>query len=146
MIFSRDGLHAGPVLEFLPERPPPPVRYFEPSEGVQCASIGNSEPTTDFAIKRPIRADERYRCGMTSFRVSRCFDNCRAAIVQIEAQLVNNGTRTSYMYVDNCRGVLVFSQIDDLTEGIPLNAEWLRGEVGILAHRDYPNCADIDRE
>lgn len=141
-IFAQDGFHAGPVLEFVPEYPPPPVRYFETSDGVQCASIGHSD-TTDFAIKRPIRVGERYRCGTTLFRVAQCFDNCRAAIIEIEARLVNNGTLTSHMYVDNCSGVLVFSQTGNLTEGIPLSAAWLRGDVGILPHRDYPNCARI---
>jgi hypothetical protein len=50
------------------------------------------------------------------------------------------GTYKASMYVDNCRGVIILSAVSNLAEGIPLNAQWLRGEVGILADPDYPKC------
>jgi hypothetical protein len=142
IIFAEDGAHFGPPLEFWPAHPPPPTRYFEPSEGVQCVSIGHdSQNSTDYAIKRPIRAGERYRCLTTAFRVIECFMDCQAAIIEREWRLSNgDGTLKSYMYVDSCLGVLAFSESNDLAESIPRDTAWLRGEVGILADRHYPDC------
>jgi hypothetical protein len=33
-----------------------------------------------------------------------------------------------------------FSETGNLAEGMPLDAEWLRGNVGILAGPAYPAC------
>jgi hypothetical protein len=128
----------------LPERPPPPARYFEPTEGVQCVSIGRSGDSTDYAIKRPIRANDRYRCLTTSFRVIRCFADCQTAVIEREWRLGDgDGTLKSYMLVDACLGVLAFSETNDFAEGIPHDAEWLRGRVGILADPLYPECGSF---
>jgi len=104
--------------------------------------MGAPGNNVEYAIRRPIRAGDRYRCLGTTFRVTRCFAECRAAVVEIDAPLSGGvpGTRKTYMYVDSCVGVLAFSQIADLAQGIPLDAVWLRGNVGILADPSYPEC------
>jgi hypothetical protein len=139
-VFSPTSARFGPRLALGTDWPSSPARYFEPSEHVQCVSVGppGNPPgnTVEFAIKRPIRAGERYRCLTTSFRVIRCFDRCRAAVIEIVSQLGGHarGTLTSHMYVDACLGVVVISSFaDNLTEGIPHEAPLLRGRVGILA-------------
>lgn len=141
IIFAEDGAHFGPPLEFWAAHPPPPTRYFEPSEGVQCVSIGGDEAlTTDYAIKRPIRAGEQYQCRTTSFRVIQCFADCQNAVIEREWLLSNGHTLKSYMLVDSCLGVLAFSETNDFANGIPHDAEWLRGPVGILADPHYSEC------
>lgn len=141
IIFAQDGAHYGPPLEFLPQHPPPATRFLDAGQGVRCVSIGPAENPTNFAIQRPIRMGARFRCLTTSFRVTRCFEACRAAIIERVWRVgATNRTLTSYIYVDSCRGVLVFSENADLARGIPLDAEWLRGEVGILADPHYPEC------
>lgn len=137
IVFTPDRAEFGPPLDFRPESRSDPPRYFEPSEGVQCVSIGIPGNSVEYAIKRPIIAGERYRCGTTSFRVTRCFEDCQAAVVEI---VDRRGIVTSHLYVNNCLGVLAFSQTGDLTEGIPLGAELLRGDVGILPDPSYPDC------
>ena len=120
-----------------------PTRYFELRNGVDCASLGPPGNSEEFAVKRPIRAGERYSCLETDFHVTRCFENCRAAVIERSSPLSglnNSGRLTSYMLVHACRGMLAFSQTGDLADGIPLDAVLLRGEVGILAHKDFPNC------
>lgn len=147
-VFSQDGALFGPPLVSMPGYPPDTTRYFEPSEGVQCISVGNvSGNTSEYAIKRPITAGDRYRCLATSFHVIRCFgENCRAAIVEREWPLSGpdyRGALRSYMYVNDCIGVLAFSETADMANAIPLDAELLRGAVGILPHRNYPNCTSF---
>jgi hypothetical protein len=96
----------------------------------------------EFAIKRPIRTGQQYQCLETSFRVTQCFDYCKAAIIEILRPLSGNvaGTYKDSMYVDSCRGVIILGTLSDLSEGVPLNAELLQGEVGILSDPAYPNC------
>jgi hypothetical protein len=97
--------------------------------------------TTEYAIKRPIRTGERYQCGRTSFRVIRCFADCRAAVIEYDTRFADNlGAPEGYLYVNGCLGILAFSPTGDLAEGIPLAAELLRGNVGILADPNYPGC------
>jgi hypothetical protein len=43
------------------------------------------------------------------------------------------------MYVNSCLGVLAFSS-ENLAGRISLAAELLRGNVGILADPNYPDC------
>lgn len=142
--FTATGARFGdPFLALSPVEPSSPTRYFTLGDGIQCASVGPSEDTDEFAIKRPIRDGERYNCLRTSFRVVRCFEGCRAAVIERVSRLSgpsSRGSLTSYMYVHDCRGVLAFSVVEDMTEGIPFEAALLRGEVGILADRNYPNC------
>ena len=141
VVFGRDGARFGPPLDYRPGHPPAATRYFEPEHGVRCVSIGIPGNTTEYAIKRPISAGERYRCGRTSFRVVRCFAHCRAAIIEHDSRLADNlGAPEGYMYVNSCLGVLAFSSTGDPARGIPLAAELLRGNVGILADRNYPDC------
>lgn len=146
-VFSKERTRFGPTDLTIanPEWPSFPAVYSETSDGVQCVSVGEPETTTQYAVKRPLKAGEEYRCLKTVFRVVKCFYECRAAIIEIDRPLSGGkpGAYQSYMYVDNCRGVTILSTIADLRKGIPLNAEWLRGNVGILAHPDYPRCRPL---
>jgi acyl-CoA synthetase (AMP-forming)/AMP-acid ligase II len=121
---------------------PSPATYFESSGNIQCVSVGPPQDSIQFAIKRPIKQGEEYHCLKSRFRVSKCFDECRAAVLQVSSPLSGgaSGFLESQIYVDNCFGILAFSVAGDLANGIPLNAQWLRGPVGILAHRNYPKC------
>lgn len=121
--------------------PSSPIRTFRTADNVHCVSVGSPGNTTEFAIRRPIRAGDRYTCLGSSFEVSHCTDDCRSAIVRVErAREPDIGPLRSQMYVDSCRGVLTFSDTGDLLEGIPLDAPLLRGPVGILADPNYPEC------
>jgi len=143
-VFSKKSTRFGPtdLTVVNPEWPASPARHFITDDRVQCVSIGSSETSDEYAIKRPIKSGEQYSCLRTKFRVAQCFNDCKAAIIEIDRPYSGNkpGTYTSYMYVDNCRGALILSEVNDLSQGIPLNAEWLRGEIGILADPDYPKC------
>jgi hypothetical protein len=139
IVFSEQGVRFGPLLDYV--NPPDATRYFEPSGGVQCVSIGIPGNTVEYAIKRPIRAGERYQCGRTSFRVVRCLADCRAAIIEYDKRLADNlGAPEGYLYVNSCRGIIAFSDVTDPSQGIPLSAELLRGDVGILPDPSYPDC------
>lgn len=144
MAFSPDGARFGPLLDFSPTSQPEQIRFSEPSRGVQCVSIGPAADPTDYAVKRPIRAGDRYECGSATFRVSRCVAECRAAVIQVQHRLGNGRTLPSSMYVDTCLGVLAFSYDPDMVNGIPFEAMMLLGSVGILADRNYPNCQAED--
>jgi len=116
--------------------------YISPSDKIQCVSMGPRDNSVEFAIKRPIRVDDHYKCGRTTFVVTRCFMNCRSAVVLVEARLGAGrpGILKSYMYVDDCLGLVAYSQIKDFTAGIPLDVPFLRSEVGVLASKSYPQC------
>ena len=140
-IFSKDTAYFGPAdLTF-----PSPAKYLKTNIGVQCVSVGKSGMSIEYAVKRPLTAGESYSCLGTKFRVIRCFEKCKAAIIEMDRALSGgqSGAYHSYMYVDNCRGMLILGVVSDLQNGIPLNAEWLRGEVGILAHPEYPKCRSL---
>lgn len=143
-VFSKNQARFGPTdLAIVnPEWPSSPAVYFVTKDGVQCLSIGPQATSDEYAIKRPVKKGERYKCRRTMFHVAQCFDDCRAAIIKIDRPLSGSrgGTLKGSMYVDNCRGVIILGGVIDLSKGIPLNAEWLRGEVGILADPAYPNC------
>lgn len=143
-VFSKKRTRFGPTdLTIVnPEWPAYPARHFITEDRVQCVSIGSSDNSDEYAVRRPIKLGEQYNCVRTKFRVTKCFEDCRTAIIEIDRPLSGGkpGSYQSYMYLDNCRGALILSEIADLSNGIPLNAEWLRGEVGILAHPDYPKC------
>jgi hypothetical protein len=119
-----------------------PAKYITTADGVQCISIGEPESSIEFAVKRPLRRGENYICLRTKFRVVQCFYECKAVIIEMNRSLSGgrSGTYQSYMYLDNCRGALILSEANDFSKGIPVNAEWLRGEIGILAHPDYKKC------
>jgi hypothetical protein len=146
-VFSKERTRFGPTDLTIanPEWPAYPAVNLGMPDGVQCVSVGEPEIATQYAVKRPLRAGEQYRCLKTIFRVVQCFWECRAAIIEIDRPLSGDkpGAYQSYMYVDNCRGVIILSTIADLRKGIPINAEWLRGEAGILAHPDYPRCRPL---
>jgi len=141
VIFGQDGVRFGPPLEYRPGYPAAATRYITRNDGVQCVLMGLPGNTTEYAIKRPIMAGERYQCDRTSFRVIRCFENCTAAVIEYDSRFADNlGAPEGYIYVNSCAGVLAFSQVTNLKKGIPLNAPLLRGEFGILADPDYPKC------
>jgi hypothetical protein len=119
-----------------------PFESVRTEDGMQCISMAVAGGTTaQFAIRRPIRAGAQYTCLRTTFRVNRCFRDCRAAVVEVGIPLSGGGgRRTAYMYVDSCLGLLAYSPVQDFAEGIPLGAAWLRGDVGILADPHYPEC------
>lgn len=140
-VFAPEGVRSGPPLDYRPEHPPAATRYIAREDGVQCVLIGIPGNTTEYAIKRPIRMGERYQCDRTSFRVIRCFDDCAAAVIEYDSRFADNlGAPEGYIYADSCLGILVFSSMSDLAEGIPLSAKVLRGDVGVLADPNYPNC------
>lgn len=141
-VFSKRKTRFGPTDLTIsnPDYPSSPAEQFETDDGVQCWSIGPSETSVEYAIKRPIKLGEQYSCLRTNFRVVKCFDDCKAAIIEMKPLSSGPEDYMSFMYVDNCRGVIILSVVADLREGIPLNAEWLRSEAGILAHPDYPKC------
>lgn len=141
-VFSKGRARLGPRLALSPDWGSPPARYFDAGDDLQCVSIGPPGNTEEFAVRRPIKARESYKCLTTSFRVIHCFEACRAAVVE-RVSLVGGharGTLKSYMYVDSCTGIVAFSSSRNLVKGIPAEAEWLRGTVGILADPDYPRC------
>lgn len=143
MVFSNGSARSGNFMALSPGLLSPfPTREIETNDRVRCLSMGPSGSSVEFAIRRPIRAGDRYRCLATSFLVTRCFGDCRAAIIEVAVPLSGgiNDTRKAYMYVDTCVGLLVYGDTGDLAEGIPVSAAWLRGEVGILADRNYPEC------
>lgn len=143
-VFSREKTRFGPTNLTIAnqEWPSDPATYFDLGQGISCISVGSESNSLEYAIKRPIKMDDKYKCLRTEFQVTRCFNKCRAAIIEIDRPLSGNreGTLEASMYVENCRGVIILSAVSDLSEGIPLSAEWLRGEVGILADPAYPNC------
>lgn len=143
-VFSKDRARYGPMDLAIsnPDWPTSPATYVKTGDGVQCLSVGPEGYSIEYAIKRPVRKDDTYNCLKTRFLVTRCFDECRAAIIEIDRRLSGNrrGILKASMYIDNCRGVIILGAVSDLSKGIPLNAEWLHGEVGILADPAYPNC------
>lgn len=118
------------------------AKYFQPFDGVQCVSLGESSGSVQFAIKRPIRISEKFQCLKSKFQVVKCFIECRAAVIEVNSPLGANrpGFITSYIYVDDCFGILAFDVSKNLNKGMPPSAPWLRGPVGILANPDYPEC------
>lgn len=139
-MFSANGATFGPLLDVSGAFPSVATRYLEPSPGVQCLSIGPAENNDDYAVKRPIRALDQFQCRSTRFRVLRCVQNCRAAVIQREVTRPNNRRERSTIYVDACIGIVAFSDSEDMEDGVPLEAAILRGEVGILADPNYPRC------
>ena len=143
-VFSKSKTRSGPTDLTIsnPDYPSSPAAQFETDDGVQCWSIGPSETSDEYAVKRPIKLGEQYSCLRTNFRVLECFNECKAAIIEMDRPYSGEqpGAYRSYMYVEDCRGLLIIGRASDLREGIPLDAEWLRGEVGILSHPNYPKC------
>lgn len=143
-VFSKERSRFGFTNLVIANRewPSSPAVYLQTNDGVQCLSVGSQGNSDEYAIKRPFREGESYKCLTTTFRVSKCFDECRAAIIEINWRLSGDreDTLKRYMYVDNCRGVIILGGVSDLSQGIPLNAEWLQGEVGILSDPTYPSC------
>jgi hypothetical protein len=144
-VFSKERARFGPRLALSPVWGSSPVRYFDTGDDVQCVSIGPPGNTEEFAVKRPIKAQESYKCLTTSFRVIHCFEACRAAVVERVSQVGGHarGTLKSYMYIDGCAGIMAFSSSRNLIKGIPADAEWLRGAVGILADPDPSECRQL---
>jgi hypothetical protein len=145
LIFSRQGTRFGDLDALFPGLwPSYRAELVQPEEGVQCVLVGPRERAVELAIKRPIRAGDRYRCQRSSFRVTRCFNDCRAAIVEVEAPASGNnpalGPLRHYMYVDHCLGMLAYSVVGNIESGFPLGAMWLRGRVGVLADPRDPSC------
>lgn len=140
VFFSIRAARLGP--NDLTISPPMPLRYLR-NGNVRCISVGPVGKSIEYAVERPLKAGAHYHCGETSFTVTQCFDNCRAAVILRETSLHGNSEGSflrSYMYVDSCVGVLVLNSSRDPSSGIPLDAELLRGPVGILAGDDYPKC------
>ena len=135
------GIEAYAPLSPIVPYPSSPMREFRTADDVRCVSVGPLSNTIEFAVRRPIRAGDRYTCLGSSFEVSHCTADCRSAIIRVErARAPDIGPFRSQMYVDSCRGVLVFSDTGDLTQGVPLDARLLRDPVGILADPNYPAC------
>jgi hypothetical protein len=145
LVFSRQGTRFGDLNALWPGLwPSHRAELVQPAEGVQCVLIGPRERAVELAVKRPIRMGDGYDCLRSSFRVTHCFNDCQAAIVEVEAPASGNDhTRSplkSYMYVERCLGMLAYSVIGDMGDSIPLDAMWLRGHVGVLADMENPAC------
>lgn len=138
--FAEDGVRDGPPMDYSPGYPPGDYRYIKGADGVDCISMGIPGNTTNYAIKRPITVGERYRCDRSSFRVVRCFQSCRSAIIAYNSRPERIRDPEGYLYVNNCAGVRAISQGRKLKKGLPLDAAVLRGKAGILAHPDFPKC------
>jgi hypothetical protein len=138
-IFTKETARFGPADLAWPVFS---AKHFKTEDGVQCISVGEKGTSIEFAVKRPLTEGETYSCLGTLFRVTQCFYECRAAIIEMDRELSGGrpGIYHSYMFLDNCRGAIVLSEINDFSKGIPINAEHLRGKVGILPHPDYPKC------
>lgn len=150
LVFSRAGARFGDLLALSAGIwPTRPAEIVPTGGGVQCVSIGpsGSSSTVEIAIKRPLLAGDRYNCLRSSFRVIRCFENCRAAIVERQSPGGGDDPRhdplKSYMYVDSCRGLLAYSVVRNMIDSMPLDAMWLRGDVGVLAGPRYPRCDSL---
>ena len=147
-VFTGEEVRFGPtdLTLYNPDWPRSPVRYSRSKDDVECLSVGLLWNSNEYAIKRPIKLNETYKCQKTSFRVTRCFYQCNAAIIEIKRPLSNNmkKTRKAYMYVEGCRGIIIFSEDYNIGKGIPLDAKWLRGSVGVLADKKYPDCSILD--
>lgn len=147
LVFERDGARFGDSLALSRGIwPTQPVEIFPAGSGVQCISIGphRSSSTVQFAIKRPLRVADRYSCLRSTFRVIRCFENCSAAVIEVSSPGGGRNPKhdplKSYLYVDGCRGLLAYSSTDNLALAMPLNAVWLRGDIGVLADPRGPTC------
>ncbi|MEA3064073.1 MAG: hypothetical protein QOJ27_508 [Sphingomonadales bacterium] len=140
--FSSDRATLGAPPGLLAIWPSSPARYFTVQDEIQCVSIGHSGYSIEYAIKRPLKEGDRYSCLGSHFRVIKCFSYCHSATIEVSHRLGGNrpGYLKSYLYADDCLGVLGFSQNGDLTKKIPLDSQWLRGAVGILADKSYPEC------
>lgn len=153
LVFTRAGARFGDLLALSPGIWPTNRAEIVPAgEGVQCVSIGppGSSSSVEIAIKRPLRAGDRYICLRDSFRVIRCFEDCRAAMVEVQSPGGGDNPRhdplKSYMYVDSCRGLLAYSVVRNMIDAMPLDAMWLRGDVGVLADPRYPGCDSLTDE
>jgi hypothetical protein len=112
--------------------------------GIECVSVDLRSGHREYAIRRPMELDDEYRCRGTAFVVQRCFNECTTAVVRVQRSVPGQGSRGAFsasMLVDVCRGVLIISEANDLSEGIPFDAAWLRGNVGILASDSHPGCS-----
>jgi hypothetical protein len=149
LVFSRRGTRFGDLNALFPGLwPSHRAELIEPEDGVRCLLIGPRESGVELAIKRPIRTGDHYRCIRSSFRVTRCFNDCQAAIVEVEAPASGNDSTRSplkhSMYVDRCLGMLAYSVVGDMEHGMSLGAMWLRGRVGVLADPRQSGCEGPD--
>jgi len=142
-IFTPGGARFGPYLARSEIAwPPYPAKYFDVDNNIRCVSFG-FPGTVEYAIKRPISLGDSYKCLQSSFHVTNCYLSCRAAVIEVNTLIEVRRKRRAlkaYIYVDTCRGVLAISQVANFSNGLPLDAPWLRGDIGILADADYPNC------
>jgi hypothetical protein len=146
IVFSDKDARSSSSLAYSPLWPATPAKYFDAGSGIGCASIGPQGNTTEYAIKRPFKLNEQYKCLKTRFKVIECFRNCDSAVIEITRRLTGNrgGTRKAYMLASRCAGVLVISEVNDLRRGIPIDAEWLRSPVGILSDPADASCSSSD--
>jgi hypothetical protein len=143
IVFEDGQVRFGPFLAIYPGGwASSTAEYLTPNDDIECVSTGPRDYSVQFAIKRPIHVADHYSCARTTFVVLRCFMHCRSAVVRMERPLGGGapGTLTSYLYVDSCLGMIAYSQSKDFLAGIPLDAAWLRGSVGVLASKSYPQC------
>jgi hypothetical protein len=144
-VFSPSEARFGPAdLALSPGVfPGAPARYFDAGNGVDCASVGPENSAYTIAVQRPLRLGSRYACERTKFRVVRCFEQCRAAVVEVAQPIGtsrNPPTLKSYFLVNSCAGVLAMGMQKAFRRHLPFDAVLLRGERGILADRRYPSC------
>ena len=146
MVFSGHTARSGGLEAFaippptLPNQPSP-MRAFRTADNVQCVSVGPSGNTIEFALRKPILTGDSYTCLGSSFQVTHCTEDCRSAIIRVEqGRGPDLDPFSTQMYIDSCRGLLIWSDTGDLTQSVPLNAFLLQDAVGILADPSYPAC------
>lgn len=137
MVVGKTTARAGPIEALDQGRWPDYPKRDIQAGGIQCVSVGPPGNTEEYAVKRPLKLGETYKCEGASFKVEHCFEQCMSAIVKREAPLTGNrsGTLPTYMLVDRCAGIIAISPMKELTPSIPLDALILRESVGILADR-----------
>jgi hypothetical protein len=134
VIFDGLKVFGGPPIEL----PAIPAKYMTIGDSIQCVSVGPPSSTSEYAIRRPIKLNDRYQCRGTNFYVVRCFNSCKQALVMIDRPANKTGLPTDYFLADDCVGILQFNVLE--TGKSSPDAEKLQGGGGILASNQYPSC------
>lgn len=118
-----------------------PVRYLELGASLSCISIGPTSGSLQLAIKRPIQIGDEYYCLQSRFKVEKCIDECKSAIIAIfpVSQKEFSG-QYRRMIVNQCVGVIAIEEgVAEKYEELA-NFFFLAGDGGLLKDRRFPVC------